>query len=444
MMKKELLLFLLLFRWNLYASDEVDQLVERIMEKRHVPGLALLVVHDGQIVKSKGYGYANLEHQVPVKPETVFQSGSMGKQFTATAVMMLVEEGKISVEDPPSKFIGPTPTKWKGITIRHLLAHTSGLGDYPEEFDFRKDYSEDQMIEIVKKQPLKFKPGEKWNYSNLAYLTLGVIIHKATGKFYGDFLQERVFQPLGMTSTRIINEADIIPNRAAGYEWVNDKHKNQDWVSPTVNTTADGSMYFTIVDLAKWDEALYSEKLLKASSLKEMWTPVKLNDGSTYDYGFGWGIDKVGTHRLIEHGGAWQGFTTQISRYVDDKLTIVVLTNLAGGGPSYIAHAVAGLYEPEVAPPKHTAVELNPDVLRSYTGEYKMEDSGTIIRVATSGNKLMAELPGQKLDLIPESETSFFIEYSETTFKFEKNSHGQVSKMLLNSGDEDRPAKKVK
>lgn len=445
MMKNELLLFLfLLFAWDLATADEVDQLVERFMEKKHVPGLALLVVHDGQIVKSKGYGYANLEHQVPVKPETIFQSGSMGKQFTATAVMMLMEEGKISLDDPPSKFIGPTPPEWKGITIRHLLTHTSGLGDYPGDFDFRKDYTEDQMIEIVKKQPLKFKPGEQWNYSNLAYLTLGVIIHKASGKFYGDFLQERVFQPLGMTSTRIINEAEIIPNRAAGYEWVNEKHKNQDWVAPTINTTADGSMYFTIVDLAKWDAALYTEKLLKASSLKEMWTPVKLNDGSTYDYGFGWGMKKVGNHRLIEHGGAWQGFTTQICRYVDDKLTVAVLTNLAGGGPGYIAHTVAAFYEPEVALPKHTAVELSPDVLRSYTGEYKMDDRGFIIKVTAEGNKLIAELPQQKVELIPESETSFFVEYSETGVKFAKNDQGQISDMVLSVSGTEIQAKKVK
>ena len=251
------------------GADDVDDFVQQHMQKRQTPGLALLVVKDGQTVKSQGYGMANLEHQVPVKPETIFQSGSVGKQFTATAVMMLVEEGKLSLEDPVSKHL-PAPESWKGITIRHLLTHTSGLGDYPADFDYRKDYTEDELLQMVTQQPLQFAPGERFGYSNLAYVTLGILIHKITGKFYGDFLQERVFQPLGMTSTRIINEADIIPNRAAGYRLVKEEVKNQDWVAPLLNTTADGALYFNVVDLAKWDAALYTEKLQKKSSLDQM------------------------------------------------------------------------------------------------------------------------------------------------------------------------------
>src|SRR5262245_29152588 len=269
---------LLLFGYpSLAWADDVDDFVQRQMEKRHTPGLALLVVKDGQTVKSRGYGMANLEHQVPVKPETIFQSGSVGKQFTATGVMMLVEEGKLALEDPIGKYL-TVPESWKGITIRHLLTHTSGLGDYPQDLDFRKDYTEDELLQMVTKQPLLFAPGEQWRYSNLGYVTLGILIHKVSGKFYGDFLQERVFQPLGMSSTRIISEADIVPNRAAGYRLVKEEIKNQDWVSPALNTTADGALYFNVVDLAKWDAALYTEKLLKKSSLDQMWTPVKLND----------------------------------------------------------------------------------------------------------------------------------------------------------------------
>jgi CubicO group peptidase (beta-lactamase class C family) len=171
-----------------------------------------------------------------------------------------------------------------------------------------------------------------------------------TGEFYGDFLQERIFQPLRM-STRIISEADIVPNRAAGYRLVKGELKNQEWVAPSINTTADGSLYFTILDLAKWDAALYTERLLKRSSLEQMWTPVKLNDGmaNPRGYGFGWFIHDARGHRLIEHEGAWQGFTTNISRYVEDKVTIVVLTNLEGADPAKLSHDVAAMYVPALA-----------------------------------------------------------------------------------------------
>jgi CubicO group peptidase (beta-lactamase class C family) len=333
------------------SSDPVDTYIHSEMQNRQIPGLALLVIRDGNIVKSEGYGFANVELQVPVKPETIFQSGSVGKQFTATAIMMLVEERKLSLDDPLTKFIPDAPQAWKNVKIRHLLSHTGGFTDYPKTFDFRRDYTEDELLKIVEAQPLSFPPGSQWAYSNLGYLTLGIVIHRVTGQFYGDFLHDRIFQPLGM-NTRIMSEADIIPNRAAGYRLVKGQLKNQEWVSPTLNTTADGALYFNILDLARWDAALYTDKLLKPASLEQMWTPVKLSNGKVNSdhYGFGWFIQNVHGHPVIEHAGAWQGFTTNISRYVDDKLTVVVLTNLEAANPSKIAHNVAGLYLPALTP----------------------------------------------------------------------------------------------
>src|SRR4029078_727971 len=160
----------------------------------------------------------------------------------------------------------------------------------------------------IKLVPLAFQPGEKWSYSNLGYVTLGILIHKISGQFYGDFLRDRVFKPLGMTTARIISEEDIVPHRAAGSRVVKGELKNQSWVSPSLNTTADGALYLNLNDMAKWDAALYTEKLLKRSSLDQMWTPVKLNSGKTEPYGFGGRVDAVHNHRLIEHGGSWQGF----------------------------------------------------------------------------------------------------------------------------------------
>jgi len=338
--------------------DRVDPYVQQEMQKRQIPGLALLVVRNGEIVKSQGYGYSNVELQVPVKPETIFQSGSVGKQFTATAVMMLVEEGKLSLDDPLTKFFPDAPPAWRNVKVRLLLSHTGGFTDYPKNFDFRRDYTEDDLLRIVEGVALAYPPGSKWAYSNLGYLTLGILIHRVTGQFYGDFLHDRIFAPLGM-NTRIINEADIIPNRAAGYRLVNGQLKNQEWVAPMVNTTADGSLYFSVLDLAKWDAALYTEKLLKRSSLDLMWTPVKLNNGKPNPdgYGFAWFVGDVRGHRIIEHGGSWQGFNTHISRYVDDKLTVVVLTNLDGSHPDEITHHVAGLYIPELTPSASKATE---------------------------------------------------------------------------------------
>ena len=332
-------------------TARVDSFITAEMQRQHIPGVALAVVRDGRIVLAKGYGFANLEHQVPVKPETIFQSGSVGKQFTATAVMMLVEAGRVSLDDPITKYFPDAPESWKAITVRHLLTHTAGTTDYPDDFDFRRDYTEDELLARAEAIPLAFKPGDQWGYSNLGYLLLGVLIHKVTGEFYGDFLQERVFRPLGMNTARVMSEADIIPNRAAGYRLVEGEIKNQEWVSPSMNTTADGSLYLTVLDMAKWDAALYTERLLKQSSLDQMWTPVKLNGGTTKPYGFGWGLREVGGHRIIEHGGAWQGFKSYIARYVDRRLTVIVFANLEQADPGKLAHGVAALYDPELAPP---------------------------------------------------------------------------------------------
>ncbi len=332
------------------AEARIEAYLRNEMKAQQIPGVSLAVIRNGEIVLARGYGYANIEHQAPVKPETIFQSGSMGKQFTATAVMLLMEDGKLSIDDKITKYFPDSPEAWRNITIRHLLTHTSGMTDYPEDFDYRRDYTEADLYERVKQIPLAFQPGEKWSYSNLGYMMLGILIHKVSGKFYGDFLQERVFKPLGMSSTRVINEADIIPNRASGYRLDKGELKNQNWVSPSLNTTADGALYLNVYDMAKWDAALYTEKVLKRSSLDQMWTPVKLNDGQTYPYGFGWGLGNIKGHRFVQHGGSWQGFKAQIIRYLDDKLTIVLFANQTRANQWKLAQGVAALLNPELAP----------------------------------------------------------------------------------------------
>ncbi|MEY2519903.1 MAG: hypothetical protein QOF24_1662 [Verrucomicrobiota bacterium] len=417
------------------ATDRAGDFVNGYLKRKQIPGCAVMVRQNGKVVLSAGYGIANLEHGVRVTPQTVFQSGSMGKQFTAMAVMMLVEEGKLALEDPISKHLA-VPSSWSSITVRHLLTHTAGLGDYPEDFSLQKDYTEDELLKMIMGQPLAFAAGDKWNYSNLGYVTLGILIHKVSGQFYGDLLQGRIFGPLGMTHTRIISEADIIPNRAAGYTLKDGFLKNQKWVSPTLNTTADGSLYFTIEDIAKWDEALAAEMLLSRAGFEQMWTPVKLNNGTTAPYGFGWQIRKTDTgHRMLEHGGAWQGFASYIARYPDDHLTVVTFCNRAGASAGYISKRVAGLYLPELEPLAHTAVKLDPAILRSYAGEYRLEDRFTI-KLSVAGDRLETTWLGQKVAMIAESENAFFEEDSERTFRFTKNDNGDIMALVISVPEE--------
>lgn len=343
----------------------IDAFVQHEMARQHIPGLELGIYSRGRILLTKGYGLANVELNVPVKPETLMQSGSVGKQFVSAAIMMLVEEGKLSLDDSITKYFPDAPATWKPILIRNLLSHTSGLSEYESadrtgpngSFYLRLDFSEEELAKKIEALPIEWAPGESWAYRNTNYVLLGIAIHKITGTPYAEFLKERIFKPLGMTSTRLISDRDIIPNRASGYE-VDDSGelKNQEWVSPTFNSTADGALYFNVLDLSKWDEALYGTKLLKQSSLDRMWTVYPLNDGKPNpgSYGFGWSINTQDGHRRIEHGGAWQGFACHISRYPDDNVTAVALTNLDAGhsDTSVIAHVVAGLVDPALAVPR--------------------------------------------------------------------------------------------
>lgn len=430
-----LLLSAIAFSCPSARADQVADFVNGYLKKKQIPGCAVLVRKDGEVVHSAGYGIANLEHGVKVTPKTVFQSGSVGKQFTAMAVMMLVEEGKLSLGDRVSKFL-KVPSTWSKMTVRHLLTHTSGLGDYPEKFSLQKDYTEEELLKMVTAQELEFEPGEEWSYSNLGYLTLGILIHKVTGEFYGDFLQKRIFKKLGMSSTRIINETDIIPNRAAGYQLEKEELKNQEWVAPSVNTTADGSLYFTIEDMARWDEALDKQTLLSPESFKQMWTPAELNNGEEASYGFGWNIEKNALgHRLIEHGGAWQGFATYIGRHPDDHLSVVVLCNRAGANAAYIANVVAGFYVSGLGPRSRSTAKIDPATLNSYAGEYRLADRLTV-KIVVAGDHLETMWLGQKLLLLPESETLFFEEDSDRTLRFIRARDHRVTAAVISVPEE--------
>lgn len=346
------------------------------MSRQRIPGLEVGIYSRGRILLARGYGLADVELNVPVTPETLMQSGSVGKQFVSAAIMMLVEEHKLSLDDSITKYFPDAPPSWKPILIKNLLSHTSGLSEYESDdrtgpngpFYLRLDFTQDQLIKKFYAMPIEWAPGTQWAYRNTNYVILGVLIQKITGERYDQFLHDRIFAPLGMTSTRLISDRDIIMNRSSGYEIDKDGQlKNQEWVSPTFNSTADGALYFNVLDVAKWDAALYTTRLLTQASLDRIWTVYPLNDGKPNPdhYGFGWVITQFHGHKVIEHSGAWQGFTCDISRYPDDSLTVVVLTNLDAGhsSPEVIAHVAAGMVEPALMPAKLAAIADNdPDV----------------------------------------------------------------------------------
>lgn len=346
-------------------AGRIDALVRDQMERQKLPGAAVAVVSKGAVLLAKGYGDANVEHRAPVTPDTIFQSGSVGKQFTAAAVMLMVEQGKLALDDPLTKFFPDAPPHWRGIKVRHLLTHTSGIPDYTggSSIDYRKDYSEDDLVRMAYALTPEFAPGARWNYSNTAYVLLGILVRKASGKFYGDVLREQVFEPLGMRTARVISEADIVPNRAAGYRLEDGALKNQNWVAPSLNTTADGSLYLSLRDLIAWDTGVRERKVLKPESWNLVLTPVALNSGKTYPYGFGWSVDSINGRRVEAHGGSWQGFQTFIGRFPDDELSVIVLANLAQAEPVDIAEEIVALFNPALKPaPLKPIEDTNPAV----------------------------------------------------------------------------------
>ena len=337
-------------------AAEVDAVVRRELARQRIPGLGLGVVREGRLVRAEGYGQANVELEAPATSRTMFQSGSVGKQFTAALVLLLAAEGRLGLDDPVSKRLPEAPEAWRGITVRHLLTHTSGIAEYTDRIDLRRDYTEDQLLRMAGERPLDFVPGTRWSYSNTAYAVLGILIHRASGRFYGDLLHERIFRPLGMTTARVISEADIVPGRAAGYRLVEGQLKNQDWVAPSLNTTADGALYLSVLDMARWAEGLETDVPLPAALRAQMWTPARLADGTPAaardgGYGFGWFLTRRAGQPVTEHGGSWQGFQSYIGRFPDQKLTVFAFSNLAGSDPGIIARAVAALYAPVLAGP---------------------------------------------------------------------------------------------
>lgn len=308
-------------------ADKVDDFIKAEIEKRQIPGLSLMIIRDGKPVKSSAYGLSNLELKTQATLQTVYEIGSITKQFTAAGILLLQEEGKLSVDDKISKFFPEIPASWTNISVRHLLSHTSGIKSYTglNGFELTKKLTQKQFIAALAPLPLEFAPGEQYKYCNSGYSLLGYIIDNVSGKNYWEFLGERIFTPLEMTTATNREPRVIVPNRASGYEFRNGKPINRD--SDLTDVFSAGAIVMTVGDLAKWNASLDTEKILNADSKKQMWTSGTLNNGKAHGYGFGWRIDSYQGHTNIGHSGATSGFTASLQRFPDDKLCVILLCN---------------------------------------------------------------------------------------------------------------------
>jgi CubicO group peptidase (beta-lactamase class C family) len=400
---------------------------------------SVAVAQDGRLLLSKGYGMANLEWGIPNTPETKFRLGSITKQFTAVAVLMLEQQGKLKVTDGVCQYLEPCPEAWKALTIHHLLTHTAGLPN----FTGFPEYSKTMMVasppsETVKRfadKPLEFEPGSRMKYSNSGYVLLGLIVEKAAKQSYAAYLEENVFGPLGMRDTGYDMAAEVLARRASGYERRGSKMENASWIDMTIPHGA-GALYSTTLDLVKWDAALDAGKLLTPENFKRMYTPVKNN------YAYGWNVVERDGVRTIMHSGGINGFATMILRVPERKLVVVTLSNALPSQAGKLGNDLLKLaLGQSVEVPKEPAtVRVPVDVLRQYVGEYVLRPD-FILTVTLDGETLSMQGTGQRnVALQAKSQTTFFPGDFEAEVRFERDAAGKVTSLVLNQGGREQAA----
>ncbi|MBS1793023.1 MAG: beta-lactamase family protein [Acidobacteria bacterium] len=332
-------------------ADGLDKFIAGQIRTRKIPGLSVAVIRDGKIVRAAGYGLANLELQVPATKDTVYEIGSISKQFASEALMLLVEDGKVNLDDPINKYLPANASdSWAKIAVRDLLNHTSGLKDWTEikDFSYRREYSAEEFVSLVRDFPLLFAPRERWSYSNTNLPLVGIIVERASGKTYEEFVTERIIKPLALPSIRFKHQEDVVANRATGYVLRDGAWRNGEPFRPKV-IAPSGGMLATAVDLARWWEAVLGGKIVKETSLEQMLAPARLNDGRTVAHGFAFFTDTFNGHKgIFHHGSTVGGFGAVVRRFPHEKLTIAVIGNLEDGGfgPEYISKRIADFYIP--------------------------------------------------------------------------------------------------
>jgi CubicO group peptidase (beta-lactamase class C family) len=407
------------------------------------PGAAVLVVHDGRAVHQKGYGLADISARVPIAATTTFDLASVSKQFTALAIMMLAERGNLTYDDPLTKFFPEFPNYASKITVRHLLNHTSGLPDYMSVFQKRpagissEPNSREAITMLAQIVEPRFAAGEKYEYSNSGYVVLAQIVEKVSGMTFPEFMKRNVFDPLGMSTTLVSDQIKApSANRAISYAPEGAGFKNADY-TPLNRIYGDGNVNTSVQDMYRWDQALYTERLVKPSSLEQAFTPAKLNNGSLTDYGFGWSIENRNGLRIVTHGGGWAGFRTFIMRVPSKQFSVVVLSNLGSFVPGAVAKRIASIYLPDKFPAK-TSVAVDAATLASYVGKYELRP-GFIIEISVDRGHLFAQPTNQpKLQFAAESQTRFYmLAMEDIGLTFNKGAGGKVTSLTLHQrGDQ--------
>lgn len=349
---KLLAVFLLLFcSAAVVRADKLDDFIKAEIEKRQIPALSIAVLRDGKVIKAKDYGFANIELKTPADENTVYEIGSISKQFASEALMLLVEDGKLDLDDPINKYLpANAPPTWAKITVRDLLNHTSGLKDWTEikEFSYRREYTAEEFIALVKDFPLQFQPRDNWRYSNTNLPLIGIIVERAGGKTFEEFVGERILKQLNLPTIRFKHQEDIVPNRADGYVLRDKAWKNGEPFRPRV-IAPSGGILASAVDLAKWWNAVLQGKIVTQTSLEKMLAPAKLNDGRTVTHGFAFFTNTFNGHKFIFHSGSTVGgFGSGVYLFPKEKLTIAVIGNLEDGGfgAEYIQKRIADFYIP--------------------------------------------------------------------------------------------------
>lgn len=421
--------------------------VETLLEKTFPadrPGAAVIVVKDGRTVYRGARGMADLEMGVPLQPDMVFRLGSITKQFTAVAILMLAEEGKLSLQDPIEKHLPGYPTQGHVITIEHLLTHTSGLQSYTDmpgwmASKILSPMSVEELVDGFKKEPMQFAPGTRWAYNNSAYVLLGAIVEKASGQTYEAFVRERIFAPLGMTASLYDRTERIVPKRARGYSRQGEELRNAAYLSMTQPYSA-GSLASTVDDLAKWDAALYTERLVKTSSLEKAWTPYVLASGKATGYGYGWGVAKLRGRRAISHGGGIFGFSTYAVRLPEEKVFVAVLCNsdAPAAPPEFLGKKIAAIAVGDPFP-EPVSVSVEPEILARYAGVYRVDEKSTRTVLVEGGKLYTQRSGGERVEARPSSPTDFFYERSLARFRFVLDASGRPTEMLFYPDGDGEP-----
>lgn len=421
-------------------ENRMEQVVRSYVDAKRFMG-AVLVARDGKVVLSKGYGSANLEWDVPNSPSTKFRLGSITKQFTAACILLLEEQGKLNIEDPVKKYMSDAPAAWDKVTIVNLLTHTSGIPNFTGFPDYHSTEAvpttPEQLVARFRDKPLEFQPGEKFNYSNSGYVLLGYLIEKISQQSYRQFVQEHIFNPLGMKDSGYDSNSEIILHRASGYEPADRGRINAGFIDMSIPFSA-GALYSTTEDLLRWEQGLMGGKVLSAASLQKMSTPFKS------EYAFGLVVHTTNGHKVMEHGGGIEGFNTKLAYYPEDKLTVVVLANLSGDVPDAIAPNLAALAHGEkfVLPSERKGITVSPAILEQYVGTYELSPNFDIVMTLESG-QLMTQATGQeKFPLFAESETKFFLKVVEAEVEFFKNEKGEVTHIIIHQGGQEVEGKK--